>query len=114
MIREAEQMIRPLEEVFDRRSIVNIIPHGVKGVILIEALIETLTDIGKRKGYKSEWVDPHPDPFWRKAGLGMYWFYPKVEGEPPVVFFTKKLPNGKAVYIFDDEVERFKEMFIDQ
>jgi len=35
-----------------------------------------------------------------------------VEGEPPVVFFTKKLPNGKAVYIFDDEVERFKEMFI--
>ena len=112
-MQEAEQMIRPLEEVFDRRSIVNIIPHGVKGVILIEALIETLTDIGKRKGYKSEWVDPHPDPFWRKAGLGMYWFYPKVEGEPPVVLYTKKQSGGKAVYILDNEVERFKEMFIE-
>lgn len=114
MLREAEQMVRPLEEVFDRKSVNNLGPHDVKGVILIEAPIDALMDIAKRKGYKGEWVDPHPDPVWRQAGIGMYWFYPKEEGESPLVLYTKKLSDGKAVYIFEDEFERFNDMFVER
>lgn len=114
MLRESEQLIRPLEEVFDRRNVENLRSYGVKGVILIEVPIDELTDIAERRGYEGEWVDPHPDPVWRQAGIGMYWFYPKERGEPAVVLYTKKLADGKAVYILDDEFERFKQLFLEQ
>lgn len=107
---EREQVIvRPLEEVFDQRSVENLKRHGVKGVIPIEVSIDELMRIAEGKGYEADGVDIHPDN--TRDGIGMYWVYPRQEGETAVVFYTKPVTGAKAVYILDDEFERFKELF---
>lgn len=120
-MRESEQLLVPLEEVFDPQRSENMKRHGVKGAIPIELSIEDLWSIAERKGYKVDGIDPDPRP--DRLGMGFYWVYPPdddrevelgiVENEA-VLFYTKKGPNGKAVYILDDNFERFKELFLGQ
>jgi len=111
MVESERVIIRPLEEVFDRRSIENLRANGVCAVIPIEVSIEDLMRIAKSKGYEANEVDPDPDQ--KSFGLGMYWVYLKPEGLKAVVFYTKPVTDGKAVYILDDEFEAFKEMFLE-
>jgi flavin-dependent dehydrogenase len=108
-MRESEQLLVPLEEVFDPKSVENLKGHGVKGVVPIELPIEELMVIAESRVYEVDGfsleMNPHLD-------IGFYWVFPKEEGETAVVFYTKKTPDGEAVYIADDNFERFKELFL--
>lgn len=110
---ETEPLIRQLEDIFGQRNAkVLKTLHGVKGAILIGLSKDELVTIAESKGYETGGFDPFPS-----EGFGMYWAYPNKEGEnvlPAVVFYTKHMANRKAVYVLNDEFERFKEVFLEQ
>lgn len=104
---ESEMMLVPLEAVFDHRSVENLKEAGVNGVIPLEISIEELMTIAKSKGFETDGVDPRLD----KPDIGMYWIYP---WENALVFYTKNGPNGKSVYLLDQDWTKFKEVYFTQ
>lgn len=106
-MQESEQMIRPLEEIFDRISADNLRNYGVKGVIPIELSIQEIMSIAQSKGHETHSVD-----LLSKADIGMYWINPSRNS---LTIVTKNEPNGeKSAYIFDDDLQRFKELFFEE
>ncbi|MBI2012802.1 hypothetical protein HYW39_01175, partial [Candidatus Curtissbacteria bacterium] len=103
-MREAERLIRPLEEIFDKVTVQNLKNLGVKGLIPLELSIEELMDIAEKRGYETHEVD-----LLSKAEVGMYWISPE---EDSLTFLTKNGPDGKSVYILNDDLGRFKAIYI--
>ena|SRR3990170_3041015 len=107
MMRESEQLLVPLEEIFDRNSAEYFRTHGVNGIILIELSSGELKAIALKKGCEVEDFN-HPP---RIGDVGMIVSRPKLKFKR-VFFFTKTIPEGEEVYILDEDFERFKEMFL--
>ena len=105
-MREAEQTIRSLEDIFDRISAENLRNYGIRGVIPIELPIQEIMSIAQSKGHETHCVD-----LLSEADIGMYWIDPS---ENSLTVVVKNEPDGeKSPYIFDEDYERFKEIFLE-
>jgi len=106
-MREAERLIRPLEEVFNRLDIKNLSSQGVIGVIPVEVSTEDLISIAKSEGYEVEGYGADE----LNLDTGGFWIYPEDKSEM-IGFYTKSTTHGEVAYVLDDEFEAFKELFL--
>lgn len=109
-MKEAEQLIRPLEEVFDSLSCRNLRSNGVNGVIPIEILIGDLISIAKEK-----WFDVDGVGAGDSKSVGFYWFWKRGAGVSSVFeVFTMLERDKESVYVLDTDIDRFKLNFLEQ
>lgn len=104
---EADQIIRPLEEVFNRISVENFRNDGVNGVIPTEITKGELIKRAKAKGYIVHDIDL------RGVNLENEVVLVTAEGRS-VGLYTKPAATGEAIYVLDDEFQTFKELFLVQ
>lgn len=105
-MQEAEQIVRPLEEVFNRISVENFRNDGVKGIIPTEISKDELIHRAQELGYIVHDID--------LSGVTLDNEVVLVTSEGKSVgLYTKPGATGEAIYVLDDEFETFKEMFFE-
>lgn len=85
--------------------------YGAIGLMLLEFSLSEILDISHGRSYKTGGIKQKDAP-WKTFGI--YWAYPRNDKESCVTFYTKNVHGGKSVYICDDEIERFKELFLEE
>ena len=105
-MQEAEQLVTPLEKVFNRISVKNLRNDGVSGAIPIELSKKDLVNIAESKGYRI--IDMDLDGYGPGVENG---FIVVNSDDISVPLYTKRGYHGTSVYVLDDEFEAFKKLF---